>query len=204
MKRSDFIFDSVHLMYYKFHKSNFKSSGSYIDSPDWRKKEKNNNKSFLHYATTVALNYEEVKWNPERVSNIKPFINRYNWKEINYLSKIGDCKTLEKNNPTIALNTLYIKEKEILPAYISEHNSTREKQIILLMIRNKKRRTALSCSKKNLSTLLKGVTSKHHCVFHCLNCLHSFRKKKLNVMKKYAKIKVFVELQCHQEKDKIL
>ena len=40
----------------------------------------------------------------------------------------------EKNDPTIALNILYIKEKEILPAYISKHNSTREKQIILLMI----------------------------------------------------------------------
>ena len=106
MKRSDFIFNSVHLMYYKCHKLNFKSSGSYIDSSDWRKKEKNNSKSFLHYATIVALNYEEVKWNPERVSNIKPFINRYNWEEINYPSKIGYCKTLEKNNPKIALNTL--------------------------------------------------------------------------------------------------
>ena len=178
MKRSDFIFDSVHLMYYKFHKSNFKSSGSYIDSPDWRKKEKNNNKSFLHYATTVALNYEEVKWNPERVSNIKPFINRYNWEEINYLSKIGDCKTLEKNNPTIALNTLYIKEKEILPAYISEHNSTREKQIILLMIRNKKRRTALSCSKKKFVYIIKRSNIKASLCFSLLKLSPFFQKKK--------------------------
>ena len=29
---------------------------------------------------------------------------------------------------TIALNILYIKEKEILPGYISKCNSTREKQ----------------------------------------------------------------------------
>ena len=40
MKGSDFIFDSVQLMYYKCHKVNFKSGGSYIDSPDWIKKEK--------------------------------------------------------------------------------------------------------------------------------------------------------------------
>ena len=26
----------------------------------------------------VALNYEEIAWNPEKVSNIKPFINKYN------------------------------------------------------------------------------------------------------------------------------
>ena len=37
---------------------------------------------------------------------------------INSSPKIDDWKKLEKNNPTIALNVLYIKEKEICPAYI--------------------------------------------------------------------------------------
>ena len=45
-----------------------------------------------------------------------------------------DWKAFEKNNPTVALNILYIKGKEICPTYISNHNSTLEKQIILLMI----------------------------------------------------------------------
>ena len=36
------------------------------------------------------------QWNPERVSNIKPFINKYNWKRINYLLKIDDWKTFDK------------------------------------------------------------------------------------------------------------
>ena len=43
-------------------------------------------------------------------TQIKPFINKYNWKGINYSSKIGDWKMFEKNNPAIALNRLYIKE----------------------------------------------------------------------------------------------
>ena len=51
----------------------------------------------------VVLNYEEIKWNPESVSNIKLFINKYDWKGINYPSKIDDWKTFEKNNLTIAL-----------------------------------------------------------------------------------------------------
>ena len=34
MRRSDFIFDCVHLLYHKCHKINFKRGGSYIDSPD--------------------------------------------------------------------------------------------------------------------------------------------------------------------------
>ena len=74
--------------------------------------------------------------NPEIVSNIKPFINKYNWKGINYSSKLDDWKTFEKNNPAIALNILYIKEKEICAAYISKINLNCEKQIILLMIPN--------------------------------------------------------------------
>ena len=45
MRGSDFIFDSVQLMYYKCHKLDFKRGGSYIDSPDKIKKEKKNNKS---------------------------------------------------------------------------------------------------------------------------------------------------------------
>ena len=59
----------------------------------------------------IALNYEEIKRNSERVSNIKLFINKHKWKGINYPSKIGGYKKFEKNNPTIALNILYIKEK---------------------------------------------------------------------------------------------
>ena len=48
----------------------------------------------------------------ERVSNIKPSINKYNWKGIDYSSKTDDRKTFEKNNPAIALNVLYIEEKK--------------------------------------------------------------------------------------------
>ena len=40
LKGSDFISDSVQLMYYKCHNVNFKRNGSYIDSPDSIKKEK--------------------------------------------------------------------------------------------------------------------------------------------------------------------
>ena len=38
----------------------------------------------FQYAATVALSYEGAKWNPERVSNIKPFINKHNGKKISY------------------------------------------------------------------------------------------------------------------------
>ena len=37
---------------------------------------KNGDNECFQYAATVALNYEEIKWKSERVSNIKPFINK--------------------------------------------------------------------------------------------------------------------------------
>ena len=46
------------------------------------------------------------------------FINKYNWEGIRYPSKLDDWKMFEKNNPTIALNVLYTKEREILRACI--------------------------------------------------------------------------------------
>ena len=80
---------SFELLYHKCHKTNFKRGGSYIDSLDWLKTRKatinprNIVDKCFQYAVTVTLNYEEIKWNPEIVSNIKPFINNCNWKAIN-------------------------------------------------------------------------------------------------------------------------
>ena len=54
---------------------------------------------------------------------------------------------------------------------------------------------------KKLSELLRGITSKHDGNFYCLNCLHTFRtEKNLSLMKKYIKIKKFIELQCQQKR----
>ena len=54
-----------------------------------------------------------------------PFMNKCNWEGKNYPLKIASL--IRRNNPTIAVNILYTKEKDMLPAYISNHNSTREK-----------------------------------------------------------------------------
>ena len=76
----------------------------------------------------VALNYAKTELHPERVSNIILFIYKYNWDGIKYSLKIDDWKTSEKNNLTIILNVLYIKETEICPAYISKINLNCKKQ----------------------------------------------------------------------------
>ena len=78
---------------------------------------------------------------------------------------------------------MYIKEKEICPAYISKHNSTRETQIILLIIPNEEKEGWYHLAIKKLSTLLRGITSKHHGGFFCLN---SFRTE--NNLKSHEKV----------------
>ena len=75
MKGSDFIFDSVQLLYYKCHKINFNPGGSYVDSPDWIKKKKvtinpkNDDDKCSLYATTITLNFEEIKKDPQRLKD---------------------------------------------------------------------------------------------------------------------------------------
>ena len=68
MESSVFVFDYVHLLYYKCHKINLNCGRSYIDSSDWIKSKKaainlinkKDNKCF-QYAVTVALNHEETE-----------------------------------------------------------------------------------------------------------------------------------------------
>ena len=93
-KGSDFVLDYVHLLYYKCHKINPNCGGSYIDSPDWIKKQKaainsinKKDKKYFQYAVTVALNHEEIKKDLQRITKIKPFINKYNWEGIHFPSK---------------------------------------------------------------------------------------------------------------------
>ena len=46
MRGSAFVFNYVQLLYYKCHKINLNRGGSYMDSPDWIKNKKSNNKSY--------------------------------------------------------------------------------------------------------------------------------------------------------------
>ena len=116
----------------------------------------------------MALNLNRIDNHPERISKIKPFIDQYNWKDIDFPAMIKDWKKFELNNE-IALNILYVPHntKKINIAYKSKHNLTREKQIILLMITNCEKWHYLVV--KSLSGLLKGITSNHNADFYCLN-----------------------------------
>ena len=52
----------------------------------------NNDDKCFQYAVAVALNYQNIKNNRERISKMKPFIEEYNWKEIDFPSHQKDWK----------------------------------------------------------------------------------------------------------------
>ena len=188
-KGSDFAFGGVNYLYYDLNKISISKGGSYIDSPKWLKNKKstinpkNNDYKCFQYAITLALNLDKINNHPERISQIKPFIEEYNWKDIDFPSTSKDWKKIELNNE-VALNILYVPHntKKIEITYKSKHNLTREKQIILLMISNGENWHYLVV--KSLSGLLTGITSNHEEDFYCLNCFHSYStKNKLETQK---------------------
>ena len=129
MKGSDFEFDGVDFLYYDFNKISISRGGSYIDSPKWIKNKKstinpkNNDYKCFQYAVTLALNLDRINIHPQIISKITPFIEQYNWKEIDFPSTSKDWKKFELNNE-IALNILYVPHntKKIQVAYKSRHN----------------------------------------------------------------------------------
>ena len=51
---------------------------------------KNKDNKCFQYSITVALNHQNIENHPERISNIKPFINQYNWEGIDFSAGIKD------------------------------------------------------------------------------------------------------------------
>ena len=201
MKGSDFEFDVVNFLYYDFNKISLNRGGSYIDFPKWLKDKKsainpkNNDHKCFQYSVTLALNFDNINKHPQRISKIKPFIDQYNWKDIDFASTSKDWRKFDLNNK-IALNILYIPHntRKIQVAYKSKQNLTCDKEVILLMITDDEKWHYLTV--KNLPGLLRGITSSHKQDFYCLNCFRSYRtRNKLEVHKKICENHDY----CHVE-----
>ena len=100
----EFAFGSFDLLYYKLHKISLNRAGSNIDSSQWLENKKaiihpkNKDDKSFQYAETAALDHENIKNNPEVISKIIPFIDQYNWKEIDFSSHKKDWRKFELVN----------------------------------------------------------------------------------------------------------
>ena len=190
MKGSDFEFDAINFLYYDFNKTSIYRGGTYIDSLKWLKDKrstinpKNKDNKCFQYTVTLALNIDKINKDPQRISKIKPFIDQYDWKDIEFPPTSKDWRKFESNKKT-SLNILYVPHntKRIQVAYRSKNHLSCDKQIILLMITDGEKWHYLTA--KNFSGLLRGITSNHCGDFYCLNCFRSYRtKSKLELHKK--------------------
>ena len=120
MKGSDFELDGVIFLYYDFNKISLYRAGSYIDSPKWLKDKKstinpnNNDHKCFQYAVTLTLNLDNIDNHPERISKIKPFINQYNWKDIDFPPTNKDWRKFEL---TMKLHLIFSTYLIILEKY---------------------------------------------------------------------------------------
>ena len=139
------------------------------------------------------MNHQKNENHPERISNIKPFIDQYNWKGIDFPAGIKDWKKYEQNNKEIALNILYVPHntKTINLAYKSKCNRKGKNQVVLVIITDGKQSDEIDkwhCIAlksvptdngfnrpiRSLSRLFRGITSNNNGHFYCLGCLHLF------------------------------
>ena len=124
-------------MNYIIQKIDLKRGKSYIKSPEWilnkraTKNPRNKDNKCFQYSITVSLNHQKIGNNPKRISNIKLFIDHYNWKGIDFPAGVKDWEKFEKNNKEVSLNILYTlpNTKEIKLAYKSKYNRKCKNQV---------------------------------------------------------------------------
>ena len=135
-KGSEFIPESVELLYYYFQKINIRRAESYIMSPNQlvnkgasiNPKNEKDNKCF-QWSIISGLNYNKIK--EEDLKNILKFKKV----DTNVLLYQRDWEGFEQNNNSVALNVLFVlyESEEIMLAYKPNYNK-RKNQIIFLMI----------------------------------------------------------------------
>ena len=124
---SEFIYDSVDILYYNLNKVSLSRGGSYIDSPKWLKNKKatinpkNKDGKCFQYALTVALNYEKTKKDPQRKDKTKNKLDYYRGK--NCMKNF--CLDLREH----ATKIINCEKKEMIPLTKKEEKKHNEQKV---------------------------------------------------------------------------
>ena len=68
----------------------------------------NNSNDDFQSALDDALNYQTIEKDPRRISKLKPYISKYNWKGKEFPAGPKEWQKFEQNNKTIAFNVLHV------------------------------------------------------------------------------------------------
>ena len=172
---SRFAFDKVLHLDVNFHQLNLTRGRSYVPLPDYIANRKavinprNDYSECFKWAIIAADRWADIGSHPQRISNLRKFVNNYDWSGLEFPVSLKQIGKFEINND-ISVNVLGLEDKEI---HILRKRRIHNRGLDLLMVSENEinHYTAI----KSLSRLLKSSNTKHHGKqYFCMNCLHGF------------------------------
>ena len=168
---SRFIFDEFLYLDINFHQLNLTSS--YLKLPDWLASKKaivnphDDNEECFKWSVIAAEN-AGMK-DPQRVSNLRKFMDNYNWSGLEFPVSIKDIEKFETRN-NISVNVLAVEGRDI---YIHRKSQRMGREINLLMVSGNgiQHYTAIKSLSRLLSSKNFNTKRKQH---FCMNCLQGF------------------------------
>ena len=182
---SRFVFNEFLYLDVNFHQLNLMRSCFYLSLPDLLARKKaivnphNNDEEFLKWSV-IAVENAGMK-DPQRVSNLRKFMDNYDWSGLEFPASIKDIGKFETRN-SISVNVLAVEGKYIYvqrkgqsmgPVGLGSHSDLMGREINLLMVSKDGiwHYTAI----KSLSRLLFSKNSNTKRKQHfCMNCLQGF------------------------------
>ena len=173
---SRFVFDEFLYLDVNFHQLNLTRGSSYLPLPDWLVRKKaivnpHNNDEECFKWSVITVEKAGMK-DPQRVSNLRKFMDNYDWSGLEFPVSIKDIGKFETKN-NISMNVLAVEGRDI---YIHRKGRRMGREINLLMVSEDGIRHYTTI--KSLSRLLssKNSNTKHKQHF-CMNCLQGFTQE---------------------------
>ena len=131
---SRFIFDEFLYLGVNFHQLNLTRGSSYLPLPDWLARKKaianshNDDEECFKWSVIAAEN-AGMK-DPQRVSNLRKFMDNYDWSGLEFPVSIKDIGKFETRN-NISVNVLAVEGRD---SYIYRKGRRMGREINLLMV----------------------------------------------------------------------
>jgi len=102
LPRSGFTLDYIMHLDIDFHRLILTRGASYIQIPKWIEQKKavinpkNTDEECFKWAVIASLHHEEIGKNPQRITKLKLFEERYNWEGLKFPMAINEIDKFEK------------------------------------------------------------------------------------------------------------
>ena len=173
---SRFVFDEFLYLDVNFHQLNLTRGSSYLPLPDWLVRKKaivnphNDDEECFKWSVIAA----EIAWmkDPQLVSNLRKFMDNYDWSGLEFPVSIKDIGRFETRN-NISVNVLAVEGRDI---YIHRKGRRVGQEISLLMVSEDGIRhyTAIKSLSRLLSSKNSNTKRKQH---FCMNCFQGFTQE---------------------------